>query len=381
MLYVIALAAALAASDGASPAPSASPLPTPSLSAAPTPAYSLDGAFTEYSVHSTNANATGALDNANGADLQNRTDVSNAVLTFSKNTGSFRFSVTGGAYALPVVGQAINPTTQQSSNAWLYGFFPAAYLAYVPNAHLTVTAGKQTSLLGQENAFTFQNLNVTRGIAWATEPTISRGVRAAYVQGKFSGILEYNDGYYSGNNGRALEGLVGFAPSSTTDVQVAFMLPGPDTPGNVTSGVANKREYDLMFTKQYGKLQLLPYLLFVDSPSSARLGYVRPESALAIAFLANYTFDARYSVAARYESFADHSASGDASPNADLLGFGSGSRATTWTVTPGYRSGNVFARAEYSANRLANFAPGLGFGSGGLLGNQSRVLVEFGAVF
>lgn len=357
------------------------PSSAPTSSQTPTPAYSFDGSFSEYNVHTTNVNATGALDQPSGNDLADRTDLSNALLILTKNTGTFRFSVTGGAYAFPVVGQAINPTTQQSANSWLYGFVPVAYAQYVPNAHLTISIGKQTALLGQESAFTFQNLDVQRGLGFAAEPLISRGIRAAYMHGKFTGDLEYNDGYYSGNAGRAVEGLAGWAPTAATNLQLAFILPGINTPGNVTAGIANKREFDFMLTQQIGKLQLLPYALFVDSPASAVLGYTKAESGLALVLLANYAFDPKYSVAARYESFENRSVAGDTSLNADLLGYGPGSSATTWTITPSYRMNDIFARAEYSAVNVSDVLPGLGFGPHGTATNQSRVVFEFGVQF
>ncbi len=365
----------LAALIGASPSPS--PAPTPS----PAPAYALDGAFSLMTVHTSEVNATGALDTPSGADLTSRTEDSNALLTLTKNTGPLRGGVTVGAYNLPTVGAAVNPTTQQGANTSLFGVVPVAYLAYDVTAHLTLSVGKQTTLLGQESAFTYQNINVERGIGFALEPTISRGIRATYTQGKFTGDIELNDGYYAGNAGRALEGLVGWAPSATTDLQLAVILPGRDTPGNATSAIANKAEVDLMLTRQIGKLQLLPYLLLVRSPASARLGYTTSERASALAVLADYAFNPTYSLAARYESAANASAPGDRSPNADLLGYGAGSRASDWTITPGYHPGPFFARAEFSAVTVRGFQPGLAFGSSGRSAMQHRYLVEFGVQF
>ncbi|MEO9169572.1 MAG: outer membrane beta-barrel protein [Candidatus Baltobacteraceae bacterium] len=371
------LAFLLATVAAMSPSPSPAPTPTPT----PVPAYSVDGAFSLYYVHTNNVNATGALDTPSGVDLANRTDNSEALLTLSKNAGVLRFSLTGGAYAFPVVGQAINPTTQPSSNSCLYGFVPLAAVQYVPSTHLTVSVGKQSTLLGQESAFTAQNLNVQRGLGFALEPTISRGGRAIYTNGKFTGDLEYNDGYYSGNGGRAIEGLVGWAPSAATNVQFAFIAPGGNTPGNVTASVANKREYDLMLTQQVGKLLLLPYLLFANTPASPKLGYTRSENALVAVLLANYAFGNAYSIAGRYEAFTQSSAAGDSSLNADLLGFGAGSNATSWTITPAYKVNTFFARAEYSLVNVTGFKPGLAFGPLGTGANQSRVVVELGVQF
>lgn len=372
MLFALALTIALA-----SPSPSPVPSPTPT----PSPQYSLDGAFSLYSVHTNGINATGSLDTPNNHDLASRTEDSNALLSLTKNTGVLRGNVMVGAYAFPVVGGALNPTTQPGANAYLFGFVPQAYLSYVPNAHLTISAGKLPSLLGQESGFTYQDLNVQRGIVWAAETTFDRGVRVQYANGKLTSQLGYDDGFYSGNAGRALEGLVGWQFTPNTTAQFAFVVPGANTPGNVTSAIANKREYDLMLTQQCGKLQLLPYVLFVDSPATAKQGYLRDETALGAVLLANYAFNATYSVGARVESFANHSASSDLSLNADLVGFGPGSRAATWTITPSYHPGPFFARAEFSSATVHNATPGIAFGPLGIQTNQTRALLELGVQF
>ena len=382
-LQAMLCALVLAALMDASPAPTVSPTPTPTPTATPTPtpAYSVHGAFSLYTVHTNNVNATGTLDTPTGMDLTDRTELSNGLLTISKNTSKLQGSITAGAYAFPVVGLAINPTTQQGSNSRLYGYVPAYDLAFVPNAHVTVSAGQLATLLGQENGFTYQNINIQRGLIWAAEPTFSRGVRVTYTNGTITGDLEYNDGYYSGNSGRAVEGLAGWAPTSNTSWQFAFIVPGANTPPNVTASVANKQEYDFMLAQQFGKLQLTPYVLYIVSPASAALGYTRAESALGGAILANYALGRIYSVGARFESFANHSATTDASLNSDLVGYGPGSSATTWTITPTYHPGPFFTRVEYSLVNVSNFAAHSAFGSNGSLSNQSRFLAELGVQF
>jgi len=329
--------------------------PSPSPSPSPTPAYALHGAFSLYTERTSNSVAP-----------VSQTDLSNALLTLSKTTGQLQGSVTVGAYAFPVVGQSIVATTQQGANTSLYGYVPAYDLAYVPNGNVTISAGQLATVIGQENGFTFQNFNIERGLVWAAEPAFSRGVRVAYANGKISGDLEYNDGYYSANAGRAVEGLAGWAPSATTDWLFAFIIPGANTPPNVTTTVANKREFDFMLTQQFGKLELEPYVLYIQSPASAALGYSNTESALGIVALANYAFNNVYSLGGRFESFANHSSAADASPNADLVGYGPGSSAASWTITPEYHPGPLFLRAEYSYVTFIN---------------QSRFLAELGVQF
>lgn len=329
----------------------ASPSPAPVAASTPDPnAVTLSGIFSDYAVATKNAPGT--------------LDLSNAMLTVAKPNGAFRFSASVGAYAFPVVGAPFAYATDHGANTDLYSWMPSAYVAWAPDAHWTISAGKQAALLGQESNFTYQNANVQRGLGWNAEPAFSRGVRAAYTAGRFSGALEVDDGYYSGRY-RALEGLVGWAPSTSTDLMFAFIVPDPDTPGNPTTSIANRAEYDVMLTQSFGKLSLTPYYLTIRSPASATAGFISAESASLASVIATWQFSGPLSLAGRYERFVDHSAPGDPSANADLLGYGAGSSATSWTLTPQYAFGRYFVRLEGSRVDATGF-------------NQSRALVEAG---
>jgi hypothetical protein len=281
------------------------------------------------------------------AQSLSHSDLSNALVTIARTEGAFRYSVTAGAYAFPVVGGPLVSAFAPGANVNLFGYVPIAFAQWVPGSQFTLTAGKLATLLGQENGFTFQNINIQRGLAWNAEPTISRGIRATYTPGKLTANLEFNDGYYSGSH-RAIEALVGWQSDPNTNVSFAFITPDRNTPPNLTAAVANKAEYDLMIAKQFGKLQILPYLLWINSPASAANNYASTETAFAQAFLANYAFGGNWSIAARFEALQDSSSAADAGANADLIGFGPGSNAVTYTLTPQYKAGSLTTRAEYS---------------------------------
>ncbi|MBV9271139.1 MAG: outer membrane beta-barrel protein, partial [Candidatus Eremiobacteraeota bacterium] len=232
---------------------------------------------------------------------------------------------------------------------------------------------KKTPLLFRTSIF-------NAGLGWAIEPTISRGARVTYASGKLTGSLEYNDGFYSGSH-RAVEGSAGWQLDTATSVTLVFIAPQADTPGNTTATVANKTEFDLMISKQYGKLQLLPYVLYGNSPSSAAAGYSSDERALAAVMIANYAFNDRFSLAARVENVSNFSSVDDLGANADLVGYGPGSSARTYTLTPQYKYGHLFARAEYSRVALSGFTPGLAFGASGIDPLQSRIVIEIGAQY
>ncbi len=137
------------------PSPSASPNPQPTQT--PAPAIAVAPEFALY-------------------DFQTA-DVSDALLNFSINLGKLHANATAGDYAFPVVGFPLVPDNAPGANVALYSPLPLATLTYQFNPHGGITAGKFASLLGQESPFTYQNLNVQRGIAWNMEPAISRGVQ------------------------------------------------------------------------------------------------------------------------------------------------------------------------------------------------------------
>jgi len=285
-----------------------------------------------------------------------------------------------GAYAFPVVGLALNPTFQKNANTDLFGIVPNAYIQYVPNSTVTFSAGVLPTLFGQENAFTAQDVNIQRGLAWNAEPVVSRGVRGTWTSGKLAANLELNDGYYSGNH-RAIEGLLGWQPDANSTYQIAYIIPSASTPPNRTATVANRAEYALMISKQYGKLQLLPYILWMSSPTNLAAGFNKNETAVAAVILANYSINAHWSLASRFEAMSNNSFATDTSANADAIGYGPGSSATTLTVTPQYRRGHFLARVEYSNVHAEGFTPGLAFGTSGTSARQTRYGAEIGLTY
>jgi len=318
-----ALALLLAQMSTPSPAPSASP------------AVAVSPEFTLYDLR-TNGAATSFA------------EVSNTLLNVTVNAGNVRGNATVGDYGFPTVGFPFANDNASGANIDLYSALPVASLSYTFDSHLSVAAGKFAALLGQESPFTYQNLNIQRGIGWAMEPTISRGVQVSYSNGPWTATLQENDAYYSGDN-RAFEGLIGWSPSSTTSVQFAAIVPDANVPGNRTTTIGNKAEYDLMYARTTGKLQILPYFLWVRSPASSVLGYTTWENAYAAVLLGAWNVSPGASIAFRFEHAQNCNSATDTSPNADLVGFGAGSFADSQTVTPALRFGNGgVLRLEYS---------------------------------
>lgn len=325
-------------------------------------------------------NAVGSLDSPSGIDQRVRANVTNALVTLTKGTGTVRWGATVGAYDLPVAGMAGNPLIQKGANTNLFGAVPQWYVQYALSSNFTISAGQQFTLLGTESTFTYQNGNIQRGLLWNMEPVTSRGVRATLTVGRWTAAMEGNDGYYTWSH-VAIEGMFGYNTSPNTSVSFAFILPNTNTPGNITASIANKREYNVMLTSTAGRWSLSPYMLYVDSPSSTALGYTNDEHAFGGALLGSYTLNGAWSVGARVEYVKNSSSTTDISPNADLVGYGPGSSARSYTITPTYKLGKAFVRGEASSVSVSNLMPGIGFSSAGTRSTQFRTAVEAGVQF
>ncbi len=396
-LYAAIAACVVAGSGPASKALAdsvASPVPSPTAAAstAPSPSPSpsstsltlgqltIDGVASYYGAVTSGVNASGSFDTPTGADVSSRADVSNAFLILNKNSGTFRYGFAAGAYNIPVVGFALNKTLENNANTSLYGVVPAMDVQYAPTSSFNLEAGKLATFTGQESTYTYENPNIQRGIIWEIETAVSRGVRANFAGSKFNGALEVNDGFYSGNR-LGLEGQITNTPSSSTTLEFVFVVPNSSAPGNATASIANKRLYNPLLTYTTGKWTFSPYLLFVDSPTSKALGYTSDEHAFGAVFNAAYALSSTWSLPLRVEYGNNSSTKADLSPNANLLGYGPGSSAWTYTLTPTYRRGIFFARAEESAIHVSNFVPGTVFGTAGNEPDQYRTVVETGLQF
>jgi hypothetical protein len=376
------------ASADPQPTPSATPVQTATPVPQPSPTgtslalgpLSIDGVVSGFSLFTNNVNATGSLDTPTGADLSNRTDISNALLIVNKSTGTLRYGFAAGAYNIPVVGFALNKTIQNGANTSLYGALPSVYVEYAPNSNFNLIAGKLATFTGQESTYTYENVNIQRGIIWNMETAVSRGLGANLSGPKFNAGLQVNDGYYSGNR-LGVEGQISNTPNSALTMEFVWVIPNASAPANATASIANKQLYNPLLTYTTGRWTFWPYLLWVTSPASKALGYVSAEHAFGSVLGTTYALSPTWSLPLRIEYGHNGSTSADTGLNANLLGYGPGSSAWTYTLTPTYRRGVFFARAEASEVTVSSAAPGIAFGTSGTLSDQFRVGAETGIQF
>src|SRR5436189_264142 len=78
----------------------------------------------------------------------------------------------------------------------IYGPFPQGYLKLV-KGNFNVEIGALPTLIGAEYTFSFQNMNVERGLLWNQENAVNRGIQLGWTHKKLTTAFSWNDGFYS----------------------------------------------------------------------------------------------------------------------------------------------------------------------------------------
>lgn len=306
-------------------------------------------------------------------DKKSRGDFSNAQIEIQKTDGIFQFYVQAGGYALPALGAPYVKASDMPDMT--YKAVPVAFIRIQPNANFNLMVGKLPTLIGAEYTFTFENMNIARGLLWNQEPAISRGVQANFTAGPWAVSASLNDGFYS-NRFTTGSTLVTYTVNKTDTVAFdasvqfkktavsSFATPLAQNNGDV---------FNLMWTHTEGPWVVTPYLQYSRVPKSASVGIAATGSTLGAAVLAKYSFTPSFSLAGRAESIGSSGAAG--------LLYGPRSRALSLTLTPTWQIKTYFIRGEASYTKLDKAAFGAGFGSHGQADSQARAMLETGVLF
>ncbi|HEY2068122.1 MAG TPA: outer membrane beta-barrel protein [Rhizomicrobium sp.] len=308
-------------------------------------------------------------------------DLSNGQAWLEKTDGLFQFYVQAGIYSLPSLGTAYIRSSKITTNT--FGAVPIGYIKIAPNAEWSVEVGKLPTLIGAEYTFTFENMQIERGLLWNQEPAISRGVQVNYASGPLTVSLSLNDGYYS-NTYSTLSGLVSYAfnPVNTLAFAASGNLAHPGTSTFVTAPVLNNSQiYNLIYTYNAAPWVITPYVQYqrVESHATNPV-FVNSMSDWGFGVLASYAVTPTFNVTGRAEY--ETSSGGFPAFGQFPLPFGPGSKAWSFTVTPTWQFKAFFVRAEASYTTLSHSVPGvLEFGKSFDKDNQARVMLETGVQF
>jgi hypothetical protein len=365
------------------PAPPA-PLPTPSVTGPVSwlpPTVFDAGPFGKIAVN-------GILDglgmwtgNYVSGDSSRQAGLTNGQVFIQKADGFFQFYLQAGAYNIAALGTPYLATDKTMTK--LFGPAPVAFAKLQPGKsspfkNTSVLIGELPTLIGAEYTFTFENMNVNRGLLWNQENAVNRGIQVNQAVGKFTASLSWNDGFYS-NRYSWLTGSLTYTKGAHS---VAFV--GGGNYGQTafqtyaTPVQNNSRIYNAIYTYTKGRWILQPYFQYTDVPTNLKIGVVKGASTTGGAMLASYTFKHGFSLPVRWEYI---SSSGSVAEEAVNLMYGPGSAATSITVTPTYQRGGFFVRGDLAYVHASNITPGDAFSRNGMNPNQPRAMAEFGFIF
>jgi hypothetical protein len=261
---------------------------------------------------------------------------------------------------------------------------------------LKLQAGKNTSILvgelptliGAEYTFTFENMNIERGLLWNQETAISRGIQLNQTMGKYlTASFSLNDGFYS-NRYTWLSGSLTYTKGPHA---LSFVAGGNfnETPYlSTATPIQNDGSiYNVIYTFTKGPWIIQPYFQYTDVPTNMKIGITQGASTKGGAILVSHAFKHGFSLAGRWEYISSTSGTlfqgdGEGGENVPLnLLFGPGSSATSVTVTPTFQYGGFFVRGDISWVHAISATPGDTFGPLGMSNDQPRAMAEIGFIF
>jgi hypothetical protein len=302
--------------------------------------------------------------------------LSNGQVFLQKTDGWFQFYLQAGAYTIPSLATPFLATDKTLTN--FYGPVPQAFVKLQAGKNTSFQIGALPTLIGAEYTFSFENLNIERGLVWNQENAVNRGVQVNQTMGKFTASLSWNDGFYSNRyswlwgslaytNGPHTLSFVGGGNLSQTKFQ------------NLATPVQNNGSiYNVIYTYTKGPWIIQPYFQYNSVPTNAKIGVVKGASTTGGAILISRAFKHGFSLPFRWEYI---SSSGSNAQQAVNLMFGPGSAGTSVTLTPTFQYGGFFVRGDLSYVHASDITPGDAFGQAGTLKNQPRAMAEIGFIF
>ena len=301
--------------------------------------------------------------------------LSNGQLWIQKATGWWQFYVQAGAYDVVSLGSPFVSNAKSNSDLW--GPVPTVYAKIVPGKNTNILIGILPTLIGAEYTFSFQNMNVERGLLWNQENAITHGIQINQTLGKFTTSFSWNDGYYSNR----YSGLSGSLTYTNGPYSLAFQgmgyLGATNWQSLATPIQNNSTMYVASYTYTKGPWIIQPYFQYSYVPGNVTQGFTQA-STWGGAILASRVLKKGLSLTGRWEYIG--STGSNAQQSANLM-YGPGSTAWSVTLTPTYQYRKFFGRTDISYVAAGNFTLGDAFGSYGTKPSQTRGVVEIGFLF
>lgn len=310
-------------------------------------------------------------------DNDGQATLSNGQIFIQKADGPFQYFIQAGAYTMPSLATAFLSADKTVSN--FYGPVPVVFGKVQAGKTTQFLFGSLPTLMGAESTFTFQNMNIERGLLWNQENAVNRGVQVNQTLGKYlTASFSWNDGYYS-NRYSWLSGTLTYTKGPHSLIfagmgnlsQTAYQTAATPVQNNSTM-------YAVIYTYTKGAWIVQPYYQYSNVPTNPAVGVVKGASTNGGALLVSRAFKHGFSIPARVEYIATSGSSADQAVN---LLFGPGSNGTSFTATPTFQYGGLFFRGDVSYTHAGSYTPGTAFGGTGTNADQVRGIAEVGFIF
>ena len=324
-------------------------------------------------------------------DKTSLADLTNAQIFIQKVDGPIQFFAQIGAYSLPSLGLPYYTSLHATHN--YFSYVPQAFLKIAPTDTFSFEVGALPTLIGAEYTFTFENMNIDRGLLWNQETAVSKGIQANYTIGPVALSASLNDGFDS-NHYSWLSGSATYTINPQNSL--AFIAEGNLQRTKVNTVVTpilqnNSQMYNLIYTYTNSPWTLEGYLQYTAVPALAAYTSADPRLTTAattsgstegIGLYGNYSFATTsilsgLSLPVRLEYIASN---GNSLTGPSLIN-GPGSKAYSATFTPTYQYKRFFVRGEVSYVKLQHGTLGSEFGPLGNKTSQTRFKLETGVIF
>ncbi len=236
------------------------------------------------------------------SDHESYADISNGQVIAQTTSGPVQFYTPRPASTRSPISAPPMSAPAEVSNL-LFGPLPVAWGKWVVNDTFNVQAGKLPTLIGAEYTFTFENMNIERGLLWNQEPAISKGVQANLTTGPVAWSLSFTDGFDSDRYN-----WVTGAATWTIDPANTLEVVGGGNVGKTSvstfltpTAQSNSTIVNLIYTYNAAPWTITPYFQYTDVPKNTTLGFFHDASTVGFALLANYSVNDNWNIAGRAE--------------------------------------------------------------------------------
>jgi len=370
-------AAAPAAAAPAAPAPLSTSVLTGPLQWLPPAVVNL-GPFGRASVNGIVTGYARGQNNPVPGDDTKQATLSNGEIYVQKADGTVQYFVQAGVYTMPTLGTPFMNAQDTVKN--FYGPVPVAFLKLQTGKTTSWEIGSLPTLMGAESTFTYQNFDVERGLLWAQENAVNRGLQVNQTLGKYlTASFSWNDGYYS-NRYSWLSGSLTFTKGANTLVYDGMGNLDETAFQTLATPVQNNSVmHTVIYTYTKGTWIASAYYQYSNVPTDLAVGVVKGATTNGFAAYLSKSFKKGFALPGRFEYITQSGSIGGSDVN--LLGFGPGSSAISYTVTPTYQKGGFYFRTDIADVHAMNSTPGDVFGALGRNADQFRAAGEFGFIF